>query len=215
MHLHDDDGRDVIPPIPYQSPQNFTPPPLYYPPLKPKSKKGRNILIAVAAFVVLIVIAAIASSPKNTGTPTASATTTSTTNNAASADPTPVTNASDPLAVGAPSTAAAAPVTQQVVYSCTGRAPDGVDITYGADGSSHSATKLPFNHSDPLESTALYYNVTAQLQGGGSVSCTTTVTYDDGSGTAQTVTKTGSADGDYNIASAEICTGFDSSYIAC
>lgn len=110
-------------------------------------------------------------------------------------------------------TPAAAP--EQVTYSCTGSAPDGVNITYGPNGSNHSATSLPFHHTEPLTSGAEYYVTTAQLQGSGSVSCTTTVQTDNFDGTADDVTNTGSADGGYNIASAQVCSDFSTGWTRC
>lgn len=104
-------------------------------------------------------------------------------------------------------TPAATPAPEQVTFHCTGHG--GVDITYGPNGSSHSASRLPFKRVVPLDAGALYYAVSAQLQGGGDVSCTTTVQTDDLLGYAQTVSNSGSADGGYNIASAEVCSGID------
>lgn len=213
MHQQrDSDGTPQPPPVPYYNPQNFTPPPAPQPG-KRKLSSRRGFWLAIGGIIAFVLIAALTNGGKTPPGQTAASTDTATT--VASTDPSPVTNASDALAVGAPSTAAAAPIQQQVTYQCTGHAPDGIDITYGADGSNNSASSLPFTRTSTLESTALYYVVTAQLQGGGSVSCTTTVTYDDGSGVAQSVNKSASASGGYNIASAQVCTGFDSSYIAC
>lgn len=130
----------------------------------------------------------------------------------------PITNQGDPLAVGAPSlppTSAAPAAPQQVTYSCTGSAPDGVDITYGPVGSNHSASHLPFTHTDSLDASAQYYVTTAQLSGSGSVSCTTTVQTDNADGSANQVTKTASADGGYNIASAQVCSTFNGGWQAC
>jgi len=104
-------------------------------------------------------------------------------------------------------TPAATPAPEQVTFHCAGDG--GVDITYGANGSEHSASSLPFTHVDKLDPGAQYYVTTAQLQGGGSVSCTTTVQTDDLLGYAQTVSNNGSADGGYNIASAQVCSGID------
>ena len=98
---------------------------------------------------------------------------------------------------------------EQVTYACTGSAPDGVEITFGPNGSNHSAGSLPFRHTEPLTTGALYYVTTAQLQGGGSVSCTTTVQTVSFDGTADDVDNTGSADGGYNIATAQVCSGID------
>jgi hypothetical protein len=112
-------------------------------------------------------------------------------------------------APAAPSTSSAPAAPEQVTYACTGSAPDGVDITYGPSGSSHSTSKLPFNHTEGLTSGAQYYVTEAQLQGSGSVSCTTTVQTDNLDGSANDVANSGSADGGYNIASAQVCQSLD------
>jgi hypothetical protein len=109
----------------------------------------------------------------------------------------------------------AAVVAQTVTFSCGGQAPDGIDITYGPDGSDFSASSLPFSKTVPLDAGAMYYVVTAQLQGSGSVSCSTVVHYNDGSGTAQSVTKSGAASGGYNIADAQVCSGFSADWQVC
>lgn len=118
--------------------------------------------------------------------------------------PSPVAIGSLPQPSASPSPAAPP---EQVTYSCTGHG--GVDITYGPNGTQHSASSLPFHHTEPLTAGALYYVTTAQLQGGGSVSCTTTVQTVSFDGTADDVSNTGSADGGYNIATAEVCSGVD------
>jgi hypothetical protein len=66
-----------------------------------------------------------------------------------------------------------------------------VDITYGAEGSDSSAYHVPFSHTDPLDGSAQYFAVQAQLDGSGSV------------------TQSGTASGGYNIASAEVCGDFE------
>lgn len=96
---------------------------------------------------------------------------------------------------------------EQVTYACTGHG--SVDITYGPNGSQHTASHLPFKHTDVLIAGAQYYATTAQLQGSGSVSCATTVQTDDLLGYAQTVSNSASADGGYNIATAQVCSGVD------
>lgn len=104
---------------------------------------------------------------------------------------------------------------QTVTYSCTGHAGDGVNITYGAEGSNSSAHHLPFNDTEPLNTNAGYFDVTAQLQGGGTVTCSTVVNWTDTSGDAQSVTQSGTASGGYNIASAEVCESFEGDWQAC
>lgn len=66
-----------------------------------------------------------------------------------------------------------------------------------------------------LKSDAQYFNVTAQLQGSGNVSCKTDVSYTDSSGSQKTVSNSGTAQGGYNIASAEICSSFDGGWESC
>lgn len=201
---HDDAAQQPTQPI---QPGYGYPPPA--PPHKPK--RGRTLLIVAGSAVAVLIVAgaigaATSKSPDNT-----------TRNNAPiPVDPGMLTPGSQVSAVQAvplepassapASTAPAAP--EQVTYSCTGSAPDGVDITYGPDGSAHSASKLPFSHTDPLSQGVLYYVTTAQLQGGGSVSCSTVVQTDNLDGSADQVRKDASADGGYNIASAEVCSGF-------
>lgn len=99
----------------------------------------------------------------------------------------------------------AAPAEQSVTYACTGSAPSGVQITYGPAGSQFSADSLPFSETDSLDASAQFYVTTAQLQGSGSVSCTTTVQPGGGG----VVVAGGSASGGYNIASAQVCSSSD------
>jgi hypothetical protein len=68
------------------------------------------------------------------------------------------------------------------------------DVTYGPSGSSFSH-KVPMNVSKPLGSPQ-YYSISAQLQGGGHVSCELKVN-------GKTLSKA-SASGSYNIAMCEI-----------
>jgi hypothetical protein len=57
---------------------------------------------------------------------------------------------------------------------------EGIDITYGPEGSSYSASSLPFSKTMTLESSAQYHDVQAQPQGGGEVTCSTTVDWSGG-----------------------------------
>jgi hypothetical protein len=107
------------------------------------------------------------------------------------------------------------PSAQSVTFSCTGKAPDGIEITYGPDGSSLGASALPFSRTLPLDLNAMYYVVQAQLQGSGAVSCSTVVDYNDASGMARSVTKTGAATRGFNIADAQVCSGFDVDWETC
>jgi hypothetical protein len=195
-------------------------------PAAPKgTRRTKRVGLIVIAVAVVAIAAAVTHRPaKASGAADTAGTDSSAvsqfTDTAPGAAPTldtssPDTNQGDPLAVGAPATSQAPAIPAQVTYSCKGTAPDGVDITYGPDGSNHSASSLPFTHTDSLDTTAQYYVTTAQLQGSGNVSCTTIVQTDNGDGTAHQVTKDASADGGYNIASAEVCSTFDGGWEAC
>jgi hypothetical protein len=182
--------------------------PYQQPPTPPKKKTGRKIagfgcLGIVAIFVLVAIVTAVggtkaANTAASAATPTSAAATTAA-HGAAPASAAPAAPA-----------ASQAPVAQQVVFKCTGSAPDGVNITYGPEGTNDSASSLPFTTTVPLNSGAQYYNVTAQLQGSGQVSCSTVVNWG-----GQSVTQTGSANGGYNLASAEICSDFSGGWQTC
>jgi hypothetical protein len=97
-------------------------------------------------------------------------------------------------AVPAQTAAAADPAAAQTVtYAVTG---SDADVTYGPAGSSLSGT-VPMHVTKDIPSSApIYYDVQAQLQGGGSVSCQILV---DGK-----VISSSTATGGYNIAMCEI-----------
>lgn len=86
-----------------------------------------------------------------------------------------------------------------VVFKVWGTAPSGVDVTYGSDSDNRQGPSRPgFTRSMKVHESALYYDITAQLQGGGNVHCSVTI---DGQ------TKTGHASGGYNICSAQLNQG--------
>lgn len=85
-----------------------------------------------------------------------------------------------------------------VTFTVTGTAPDGVDITYGSDSSNLSGDGLPFTKTMKVNDDALYYDVTAQLNGGGHIHCSITI---------GGKTKSGEAKGGYNICSAQLNSG--------
>jgi hypothetical protein len=117
---------------------------------------------------------------------------------------------------GSAAPAPTAPVVrEQVTYACTGHAPDGVDITYGPNGSNLGASSLPFSKTTGYDASAQYYVTTAQLSGSGQVTCTTTVQTDNGDGTAHVVQNSGTASGGYNIASAQVCSSFTGGWEKC
>jgi hypothetical protein len=80
---------------------------------------------------------------------------------------------------------------QTVTYIVTGSP---ADVTYGPSGSNHQGY-VPMKITEPLGSPS-YYAINAQLNGGGRVTCKLKV---DG-----VTLSTGSASGDYNIASCQI-----------
>ncbi|MEU2420896.1 MmpS family transport accessory protein [Streptomyces sp. NPDC007851] len=87
----------------------------------------------------------------------------------------------------------------QVVFKVWGSAPSGADITYGSDTDNLQGRGLPMTKTLKLTDDAMYYDVTAQLQGGGDIHCSVTV---DGQ------TKKGHAAGGYNICSAQLSSDF-------
>ena len=87
----------------------------------------------------------------------------------------------------------------EVVFSVTGTAPGGVDITYGDDGSNYQGSAPPFHARLRIKKGAMYYVVTAQLQGGGNITCRVTI------GRA---VKVSHAVGGYNICSAQLNSDF-------
>ena len=91
-----------------------------------------------------------------------------------------------------------------VVFKVWGTAPAGalgpLNITYGSDSDNRDGDFKDgeFKAILPLNEDALYFNVTAQLQGSGDIHCSVTV---------GGKTKKGHAAGDYNICSAQLSAG--------
>lgn len=83
----------------------------------------------------------------------------------------------------------------QAVFKVWGSAPGGVDTTYGTDSDNIQGKGLPMTKKMELNDEALYYQVTAQLQGGGDIRCSVTI---------NGKTKKGHANGGYNICSAQL-----------
>ena len=139
---------------------------------------------AAAAVVLIVIIAATASASKKNNAST-SATTVTTAPAVA-----PSATSASPAATAAPATTAppatapptTAPAASQAAFSCTGSAPEGVNITYGTDTSNlNGGSSVPWQASVPLPATAQCAEVSAQLQGpDGNITCTTTVTWSSG-----------------------------------
>ncbi|MGW5284476.1 hypothetical protein ACWERI_34340 [Streptomyces collinus] len=96
------------------------------------------------------------------------------------------------------------PKKKLVTFKVWGTAPAGalgpLDITYGSDSDNRKGTwkNGSFTASLPLKDDAMYYTVTAQLQGSGDIHCSVSV---DGH------TKKGHASGGYNICDAQLSSG--------
>lgn len=87
-----------------------------------------------------------------------------------------------------------------VIFRVWGKAPSGVDITYGNDGSNHQGKFRDgkFRKRIKLDEGSLYYQVNAQLSGGGNIKCSVKI---------NGVVEKSSASGGYNICSAQINGG--------
>lgn len=87
----------------------------------------------------------------------------------------------------------------EIEFVVTGSAPNGADITYGSDSSNYQG-HLPMDVTKTIDTNVMYYDVTAQLNGGGQVTCKVLI----GDGTKIDVQKVGHASGGYNICSAQL-----------
>ncbi|MFJ3660843.1 hypothetical protein ACIPPM_10295 [Streptomyces sp. NPDC090119] len=93
------------------------------------------------------------------------------------------------------------PAKEVVTFKVWGTAPGGalgpLDITYGSDSDNRKGAfkNGSFTATLPLNDDAMYYSLTAQLQGSGDINCSVTV---DGH------TKKGHAAGGYNICDAQL-----------
>lgn len=95
----------------------------------------------------------------------------------------------------APKKPKADPNKNKVVFKVWGKALSGVDITYGSDSDNLDGKGLPFKETMDLNQDAMYYNVYAQLNGGGEIWCSVTI---------NGKTQKGHARGDYNICDAQL-----------
>jgi len=83
---------------------------------------------------------------------------------------------------------------QTVIFTVTGSAPAGADVTFGDDTSNYQG-RVPMRVVLPLRKNVLYYSVTAQLQGGGSITCRVQI---------GKYVRIGHAVGNYNICTAQL-----------
>jgi hypothetical protein len=170
---------------PYQQPQyqpGYAQPPQYGPPQQQPPRKSRKGIAAIGCLGfggLIVLIAALAGSHSSSSSSSAPAVQTQA--------------AVPPVHSSAPAKAAApkAPAAQTVTYEVTGST---ANVTYGPAGSNSEGT-VPMHVTKPL-GTPIYYAITAQLQGGGTVTCKIEV---DGKVISQST-----ASGGYNIAQCEI-----------
>lgn len=170
-------GQQPYPPQGYQQPAQ-TPPGRRGRKSWPRRHKFLTALIGFAAFIIAIIAATSGS-----GGPAVPA--------AAVSSAAPATTARA-AAAPAPAKTSAAPVALKLTYLVTGT--PGASVTYGPEGSTFNG-KVPMRVTRKLGG-ALYYDVQAQLNGGGSVTVEILI-----NGKA---ISSGHASGGYNIASAEI-----------
>lgn len=193
--------------------QQYPPQQPWGPPPPPPRKRsvgkvaGLGCLGIIGLFVIIGIIAAVAggggsddkSSSSNDVTPATSAS--SSDKPAAPASKKPATTTPSKKADDKP---AAKPKKKVVTFKVWGTAPAGalgpLDITYGSDSDNRKGNfkNGTFTATLPFDKDAMYYNVTAQLQGSGDINCSITV---DGH------TKKGHASGDYNICDAQLSSG--------
>ncbi|WP_405561537.1 hypothetical protein [Streptomyces sp. NBC_01180] len=93
-------------------------------------------------------------------------------------------------------------VSDVATFKVWGNAPAGalgpIDITYGSDTENIQGHGVPMTKTLKVSKDAMYYNVTAQLQGSGDIHCSVTI---------GGKTKTAHAQGGYNICSAQLSGG--------
>lgn len=95
---------------------------------------------------------------------------------------------------------ASTPTPAKVKFVVTGRAAQGVDITYGSDSDSRDgANHVPWSATLPANDKVEYYDLSAQLSGGGDITCSIYV--------GGKLIRRGHAAGGYNICDAQISPG--------
>ncbi|MGW2520480.1 hypothetical protein ACWC09_26395 [Streptomyces sp. NPDC001617] len=187
---------------PPQQPYGQQPPPWGQPPQPPKKTGvgkilGLGCLGVFGLFVAIAVIAALAGGGGSSKSAGSGAVTPAPASSSASTTGRPAVSSKPKTAATPKKTKPASkPAKKTVVFKVWGTAPAGalgpLDITYGSDTDNRKGTfrNGTFTATLPLNDDAMYYDVTAQLQGSGDIQCSVTV---DGH------TKKGHASGDFNI----------------
>lgn len=197
-----------------QTPEQPQPPSGYGPPQppapKPRMSRGKKIGIGVGIVFTLIIVGSIAGGGEDSGdTGKDKAAAEQPKDQAPAAkDDKPVEEAKDkpePKPEPKPKEAKPEPEPKKdpdedkAVFKVWGSAPAGADITYGSDSENIAGKGLPLTKKLAVNEDAMYYVITAQLQGGGDIHCSVTI---DGQ------TKKGHAVGDFNICSAQMNSNF-------
>lgn len=159
-----------------------------------KSWPRRHKVLTGTGALAVVIIAVVATNSGHKASPSA-----------ASGAVAVAASASAPSAP-APSSSGPAPATR-IEFIVSGSAPDGIDITYGPSGSDLSGPSSldgTAKMSVPFDASADYYALSAQLQGGGDITCKIVAT---GPGDAPLTVSSGAASGSYNICSAQATSG--------
>lgn len=170
---------------------------------------GSGCLGVVALFVVIGIIGAVASGGDGTDTaakkPAASAQPKDDASPQDVADDTarPAESPQDTPKAEAPKPRPKKEDATKVVFKVWGSAPSGIDTTYGSDSENLQGPSGEMTKTLTVKDDALYYAVTAQLQGGGDIHCSVTI---------GDKTKEGHAVGGYNICSAQLNSGLFGSW---
>lgn len=165
------------------------------PPQPPKKRRaGKAVGLGCLGIVGLFIVIAIAAAATSSGSKNSNSGSTTSSSHGASKGAAPA------KAGGTSSDSGAHTVTFKVWGTAPAGALGGLDITYGSDSDTRKGDfkNGVFTGNVPFKKGALYYDVTAQLQGSGDIQCSVTV---DGR------TKSGHASGGYNICSAQLSSG--------
>ena len=175
------------------------------PPAPKKRRAGKAVGLGCLGMVGLFVIIAIAAAATSSGSKNDSSGSTASSSHSTSKGAAPA-KAGAPAQTGSTDNGSAPDngASDTVTFKVWGTAPagelGGLDINYGSDGDTNKGTFKDgtFTGTVPFKKDAMYYSVTAQLQGSGDIQCSVTV---DGH------TKTGHASGGYNICDAQLSSG--------
>ena len=182
------------------------------PPAAPKNHKDYNrnnrvLWISIGAVILLAaIVVGVSNKARSDGSGAAATTTTLPPSFAAAGNSDSTGNSSNSGNSGNSRSKAASAnnntaTNNHASFKCAGNAPAGVSITYGADTQNfNGSSNVPWSATLPIPPGAMDEAVTAQLRGGGLITCNVTVNQ-----SGSTATHSASASGDYNIAMAELC----------